>query len=369
MKKLIVLLALTFISFTSKGQIANRLFTAQAIPADTNAYNFLWIDTTAGNMNRIWTAKSHSLKILPKQIKWGVDTMVALRTTVSTKLAKSDTTGKWRGSTWNPAWNDVAGKPSFAAVSTSGLYADLSGKPDLSIYYLNSNPSGYISSVPAQSFASLTGKPTTLAGYGITDALTSSTGTPATRTITINGTSQDLSANRTWSVGDLSSSGSYDNPTWITSIAYGKLTDTPTIPSNTSQIAESGNLYYTDTRARSSISLTTTGSGAASYNSGVLNIPTPPSAKRIESYSGTTNASGNYTVTFGTAYAVAPNVQATIPNQAAVNQFIKVTSVSTTGFTVNVFQRNSVTLLAVDVLLSTTTNVNGAPVDVMVLEK
>ena len=41
---------------------------------------------------------------------------------------------------------------------------------DNSTYYLASNPSGYISSVPAQSFASLTGKPTTLSGYGISDA-------------------------------------------------------------------------------------------------------------------------------------------------------------------------------------------------------
>ena len=31
----------------------------------------------------------------------------------------------------------------------------------------------YLTSIPAQSFASLTGKPTTVAGYGITDALTS----------------------------------------------------------------------------------------------------------------------------------------------------------------------------------------------------
>lgn len=45
---------------------------------------------------------------------------------------------------------------------------------------------------------------------------------------------------------------------------------------NTSAVPESGNLYYTDVRARASISLTTTGtSGAATYNSttGVLNIP------------------------------------------------------------------------------------------------
>jgi hypothetical protein len=35
------------------------------------------------------------------------------------------------------------------------------------------NDSGYLTSVPAQSFASLTGKPTTIAGYGITDSVTS----------------------------------------------------------------------------------------------------------------------------------------------------------------------------------------------------
>lgn len=56
--------------------------------------------------------------------------------------------------------------------------------------------------------------------------------TPVTnsRTITINGTSQDLSSNRTWSVGDLLSSGSYSNPSWITSLAWGKITGTPNIP-------------------------------------------------------------------------------------------------------------------------------------------
>jgi hypothetical protein len=54
--------------------------------------------------------------------------------------------------------------------------------------------------------------------------------TPVTnaRTLTINGVAQDLTVNRTWSVGDLLSSGSYSNPTWITSLAWSKLTGTPT---------------------------------------------------------------------------------------------------------------------------------------------
>ena len=50
----------------------------------------------------------------------------------------------------------------------------------------------------------------------------------AARTLTINGTTYDLSANRSWSVGDLVSTGSYSNPSWLTALAWGKITGTPT---------------------------------------------------------------------------------------------------------------------------------------------
>lgn len=48
-----------------------------------------------------------------------------------------------------------------------------------------------------------------------------------TRTLTINGTTYDLSANRTWTVGDLLSSGSYSNPSWITDLSWSKITGAP----------------------------------------------------------------------------------------------------------------------------------------------
>jgi len=108
-------------------------------------------------------------------------------------------------------WSNITGKPTFATVATTGAYSDLSGTPNLSVYllsstaastyYLQTNPSGYITAscltysnisgtpnlslylttanaattyLPTAnfSFANLTGKPTTLAGYGITDGLT-----------------------------------------------------------------------------------------------------------------------------------------------------------------------------------------------------
>jgi hypothetical protein len=53
---------------------------------------------------------------------------------------------------------------------------------------------GAAASGHTHTFASLTSKPTTLSGYGITDAALSAT------TITINGTTYDLSANRSWTI-------------------------------------------------------------------------------------------------------------------------------------------------------------------------
>ena len=107
---------------------------------------------------------------------------------------------------------------------------------DLSSY---NNDAGFLTSVPAQSFASLTGKPTTLSGYGITDAYPL-TGNPSN---------------------------------FLTGITSGQVTGalgfTPYNATNPSN-------YIDQSGARSAISLTTTGtSGAATYNSstGVLNIP------------------------------------------------------------------------------------------------
>lgn len=101
---------------------------------------------------------------------------------------------------------------------------------------------------------------------------------------------------------------------------------------------------------------------SGSYND-LSNKPTIPTIKRQETYSGSTNASGNYTVTFGTSYSVAPNIQANIIGGTNTN-LIKISSITTTGFTVNVVTR-------VDVigLLPTYNNVNGATVDVLVTEK
>lgn len=102
-------------------------------------------------------------------------------------------------------------------------------------------------------------------------------------------------------------------------------------------------------------------------NNGITTSGTYPNftiakTKRQETYTGSTNASGNYTVTFGTAYSVAPNVIVT-PISGVVTESWVVTT-STTGFTVNV--KNRVDVVG---LLPSFNNVNGRTVDVLVTEK
>ena len=113
---------------------------------------------------------------------------------------------KWNGSNWAPAADSTSSggsgialtdlSVSTASAGTAGLsYNNSSGlftftPPDLSSYLTSVSQSAvtqhqaalsitesqisdfgtYLTSVPAQSFASLTSKPTTISGYGITDA-------------------------------------------------------------------------------------------------------------------------------------------------------------------------------------------------------
>lgn len=77
----------------------------------------------------------------------------------------------------------IQNKPTYAIVATTGAYSDLFGKPTIpSNTNQLTNGAGFISSVPAQSFSSLTGKPTSLAGYGITDSILLTTGSAANLT-------------------------------------------------------------------------------------------------------------------------------------------------------------------------------------------
>lgn len=106
---------------------------------------------------------------------------------------------------------------------------------------------------------------------------------------------------------------------------------------------------------------------SGSYND-LDDKPTIPTTKRIETYLGNTDTGGNYTVTYATPFAVAPDVQPQIQS-GTPSQVVRITSSTTTGFTVQVTQRSAVSLLGIEVLLAATTPVNNSSVSVLVTER
>ena len=99
-------------------------------------------------------------------------------------------------STYFLNYNNLSNTPSVVALSSFSVGIENSASGNGAISYNNTSGefkytppdlSTYLTSVPAQTFASLTSKPTTLSGYGITDA--QSTLVSGTDIKTINGTS------------------------------------------------------------------------------------------------------------------------------------------------------------------------------------
>ena len=113
--------------------------------------------------------------------------------------------------------------------------------------YNATNPNGYISGITSSMV-------TTALGY-----------TPVTnaRTLTINGVTYDLTADRSWTIaGGVSSVFGRTGAVVATSGDY-----------TTTQVTEGTNLYYTDVRSRAALSFTA-GSGAYNSTTGVITIPT-----------------------------------------------------------------------------------------------
>lgn len=87
--------------------------------------------------------------------------------------------------------------------------------------------------------------------------------------------------------------------------------------------------------------------------------------RKVETFLGTSDASGNLTITFANTYTTPPDVQPQIIG-GTFNQMVRVVSVSNTGCVVQAAQRNIVTLLSIEVLLGATVNLVGASITVQV---
>lgn len=90
--------------------------------------------------------------------------------------------------------------------------------------------------------------------------------------------------------------------------------------------------------------------------------------KRTETYNGTTDASGNYAITFATAFAAVPHINPVAYPAADSVTRIRVTSASVSGFTVKSEKNATVNLLGIDILGIGTANVASVPVRVLVIE-
>lgn len=257
-------------------------------------------------------------------------------------------------STFTGSWNDLSDKPTIPAAQVQSDWSAVSGlgvilnKPTIPTNtnqltngagfitgvtsgqittalgftpYSAANPNGYTANdtdanlrnrsnhTGTQSWSTITGTPTSLSGYGISDGVTS-----ASLTTTLSGYA---------TTGALSAK--FNTPSGTTSEyvrGNGTLATFPTIPTNTNQLTNGSN-FVDVAGARGSVSLTTTGSGAATYNSttGVLNVPTPsaytlPNTGTAGTYSGvTTDAQGR--VTAGTTRSFTNNPSRTIQTVAA----------------------------------------------------
>lgn len=223
----------------------------------------------------------------------------------------------------NTDWNSTGGvsqllnKPSFASVVLSGSYNDLTNKPTIPSTQVPSDWTS-VSGVSqilnkptlfSGSYTDLTSKPSLFDG-----TWTSLTGKPTTFTP------------------------SAHNQAWST------ITSTPTT------LAGYG---VTDAYP------------LASNPAGYLTSVSLAGFRKTETFLGTTDASGNLTITFANTYTTPPDVQPQVIG-GTFNQMVRVVSVTNTGCVVQAAQRNLVTLLSVEVLLGATVNLVGASVSVQI---
>lgn len=88
----------------------------------------------------------------------------------------------------------------------------------------------------------------------------------------------------------------------------------------------------------------------------------------VTSYTGVTNAQGEWTVTFATPKLVVPHVNPQLYPTTDASITCRLIAVSINGFTVKVEQRSSLTVLTMSVLSFAVTNVNGANIRALVVD-
>lgn len=303
-------------------------------------------------------------------------------------------------------WDNLTGKPDLAPVATSNAYADLTGKPAIPAAQVASdwnattglaailNKPNLFSGVYADltgkpslfsgAYADLTGKPTIPAAQVPSDWSATSGPTVILNKPAIPGPQVQSDWNATSSPAAILNkpvlfSGAYSALTGVPSSftpsahsqPWSTITATPTTLSGygiTDGLTASALGSYATTSALNSAlagKYNTPAGTASQYVRGDGTLATLPTARRIETYTGTTNAQGQVIVVYPTAFAAAPVVQPPAP--ATANQVWTTVSSTATGFTLQLNQRNSINLLNADVLLGATVPVAGTVAQFLVV--
>jgi hypothetical protein len=311
-------------------------------------------------------------------------------------------------------WNSVSGssqilnKPTLATVATSGAYADLTGKPTIPAAQVQSDwnavsaPAAILNKPPLFSgaYADLTGIPSTFTPsahtHGAADIVSGTLAVARIPSLPISQTTGLQTALDSKFATPTGTSAQYlrgdgsvatfpsipaaqVNSDWNSVSGVSQILNKPaafppsshnqpwsTITSTPTTVAGYG-LTDAATTAQLSTKFNNPTGTISQYIRGDGSLATLPVAKRIETYTGTTNASGQVTITYPSAFATVPNVQTPPPGLA--NQVWTLTSSTTTGFTAVLNQRNVVTLLGLEVLLGAVVPVSGSAAQIVVIER
>lgn len=382
-----ILLALLLLPAVSFGA-ANDLFMNQRNDIDTGTLSRT-ITKPAGTQEGIVGYKGvTSPDVGPRPWMWTLGSGLAIQSDALVVLPQS--------------WASITGKPSFAAVATTGAYSDLSGRPslfsgsypDLTGIPLTFTPSAHthaaadivsgvfaVARIPSLAISQTAGLQTALDSKFPTPAGTGSqyvTGTGALASFPVIPAAQqqtDWSASsgvtsivNKPALAPIATSGAYASLTGIPATftpsahtqPFSTITSTPTTLAGYG-IADGATLTQLATK------FNTPAGTSLQYVRGDGALATLPVARRIETYAGTTNASGQIVVTYGTSFPSVPVVQPPAPTLAS--QVWTTVSSTATGFTLQLNQRNVVTLLGLEVLLGATVPVSGATATVLVVSQ
>ncbi len=259
----------------------------------------------------------------------------------------------------NSDWNAVSGAALILNKPTlfSGAYADLTGKPTLfsgAYADLTGKPALF-----SGAYADLTGKPTIPAAQVSSDWNSATSPTQILNKPAIPAAQIQTDWNAVAGIGVLLNKPATFPPS-AHNQAWSTITATPTTIAGYG-LTDAASL--TQLATKFNIPTGTT----AQYIRGDGSLATLPIAKRIETYTGTTNASGQIIVTYPAAFSQAPNVQT--PPPALANQVWTLTASTTSGFTAVLNQRNVVTLLGLEVLLGAVVPVSGSAAQIVVIER